>query len=233
MLHHKCVNNYLYYPWIMLHFVETAITVSQYHNWDIVTSSYVEWSWEFCFCSQHNKLRHHYWDNYHNQRNTTNWTELDEVCCFVSLKSSLDTSHAAAAIHYVTCCSCHPLRHMLQLPSITSHAAAAIHYVTCCSCHPLRHMLQLPSITSHAAAAIHLVWDNIFSSIYIYIYTWLIIIITNTIMMPNRRNCVAIGCCFPTVPIRIIIIIEILRTGIFFLCDLLTRARSGCERDNH
>ena len=29
-------------------------------------------------------------------------------------------------------------------------------------------------------------------------------------MMLNRRNCVAIGCCLPTVPIQIIIIIEII-----------------------
>ena len=76
----------------------------------------------------------------------------------------------------------------------------------------------------------------LFPILHLYTYTYtldIIIIITNTRMMPNRRNCVAIGCCLPTVPIRIIIIIEILRTGIFFLCDLLTRAMSGCERDNH
>ena len=42
-------------------------------------------------------------------------------------------------------------------------------------------------------------------------------------MMPNRRNCVAIGCCPPTVPTRIIIIIEIINIMnryFFFLCVL-------------
>ena len=37
-------------------------------------------------------------------------------------------------------------------------------------------------------------------------------------MMPNRRNCVAIGCCLPTVPIRIIIIIEILSSDVDVDC---------------
>ena len=48
--------------------------------------------------------------------------------------------------------------------------------------------------------------------------------------MPNRRNCVAtIGCCLPAVPMRIIIIIERDKfyEQVLFLCDLLTRARSG------